>query len=182
MSVKDYFSFASIKRAVLEFLKARTDFAQLKHHYRTPFRAFINHHGAEAEEFFISDSFSSIKCEFSDACLQSLAQRYPSSVRVSRLGGMLIYVERWRLKYLRSHQSSTYSVVLEVEEMRVVSFDRFPMKLPASVMYDDHVRLYLRFNRQNKTKQDLVACEFELPLIEWLPTKAAVAVVAAPVV
>ena len=98
MSVKDYFHFASIKRAVLDFLKEAhtTDFQVV---LKTPFRAFINNHQADTEEFFISDSFNSIKCDFSDTCLHSFTQRYPSSVKVSRLNGMLICVEKWRLKY-----------------------------------------------------------------------------------
>jgi len=44
MSVKEFFAFASIKPAVVEFLKIRADFQALDSKFKKPFRAHINKH------------------------------------------------------------------------------------------------------------------------------------------
>ena len=36
-------------------------------------------------------------------------------------------------------------VVLVIDELRVISFDRFSMKMPSSVAYDDLVRVHLSY-------------------------------------
>ena len=44
-------------------------------------------------------------------------------------------------------------VVLMVDELRVISFDRFGMKMPSSLAFDDQVRSYLNVLRQFLMKQ-----------------------------
>jgi hypothetical protein len=44
MSVKEFFAFASIKIAAVEFIKLKGDFSQLQTKYKKPFRAHINKH------------------------------------------------------------------------------------------------------------------------------------------
>lgn len=48
-------------------------------------------------------------------------------------------------------------VVLVVDEMRVISFDRFQMKLPSSVQYDDLVRVHLQFFKHYTQKKMLIS-------------------------
>ena len=43
-------------------------------------------------------------------------------------------------------------VVLVIDELRVISFDRFSMKMPSSVAYDDQVRIHLNFLKHSLTK------------------------------
>ena len=43
-------------------------------------------------------------------------------------------------------------VVLVIDELRVISFDRFSMKMPSSVAYDDLVRVHLNYLRHFLTK------------------------------
>ena len=47
MSVKEFFAFPSIKIAVIEFLKNRSDFDSLDDKFKKPFRAHINKHQAQ---------------------------------------------------------------------------------------------------------------------------------------
>jgi hypothetical protein len=44
-------------------------------------------------------------------------------------------------------------VVLIVDELRVISFDRFGMKMPSSLAFDDQVRSYLNVLRHFLMKQ-----------------------------
>jgi hypothetical protein len=44
MSVKEFFAFANIKIAVVEFLKQKADFDALAPKHKKPFRAHINKH------------------------------------------------------------------------------------------------------------------------------------------
>ena len=44
-------------------------------------------------------------------------------------------------------------VVLLVDELRVISFDRFGMKMPSSLAFDDQVRSYLNVLRHFLMKQ-----------------------------
>jgi len=44
MSVKEFFAFANIKLAVIEFLKSKADFENLHEKYKKPFRALLNKH------------------------------------------------------------------------------------------------------------------------------------------
>ena len=53
-------------------------------------------------------------------------------------------------------------VVLMVDELRVISFDRFGMKMPSSLAFDDQVRSYLNVLRQFLMKQLVLAQEFEM--------------------
>jgi len=60
-------------------------------------------------------------------------------------------------------------VVLVVDELKIISFDRFQMKLPSSVQYDDHVRTHLNFYKHFVQKRNLIKGEFALPDIKKLP-------------
>ena len=46
--------------------------------------------------------------------------------------------------------------VLVIDELRVISFDRFGMKMPSSVAFDDQVRVHLSFLRHFLMKGLLV--------------------------
>ena len=111
---------------------------------------------------------------------------YPTSVRISNLINMLIAVESFSVE-LRSqtHSAATkdvnfvkessvardvrflknLEVVLVIEELRVISFDRFGMKMPSSVAFDDQVRAHLNFLRHFLMKQVLLIEEFDMPPI-----------------
>lgn len=46
MSVKEFFAFANIKIAVVEYLKTKADFDLLSSKHKKPFRAHINKHAS----------------------------------------------------------------------------------------------------------------------------------------
>lgn len=50
-----------------------------------------------------------------------------------------------------------------IDELRVISFDRFAVKLPASVQYEDQVRVYLGYMRHFLQKIKLIGFEFDMP-------------------
>ena len=62
-------------------------------------------------------------------------------------------------------------VVLVIDELRVISFDRFSMKMPSSVAYDDQVRVHLSYLQHFLTKQALLSSKFEMPLVGTLPQR-----------
>lgn len=91
MSVKEFFAYSNIKQAVVEFLKNKGNFESLQARHKKPFRAHINKHNSSAYvpqtvalntvlesvaiennlntsagDFFASDGFNSIKCQFSE--------------------------------------------------------------------------------------------------------------------
>ena len=45
------------------------------------------------------------------------------------------------------HSLKNVEVVLVIDELRVISFDRFGMKMPSSVAFDDQVRIHLSYLR-----------------------------------
>jgi len=65
----------------------------------------------------------------------------------------------------------TLEVVLIVDEMRVISFDRFGMRMPASLAFDDQVRSYLSVLRHFLMKQLVIAQEFEMAPVEILAVR-----------
>ena len=64
-------------------------------------------------------------------------------------------------------------VVLVMEELRVISFDRFQIKMPSSVAYDDLVRVHLAYLKHHLTKKRMMSSEYQLPDIMYLPPQAA---------
>ena len=54
------------------------------------------------------------------------------------------------------HLLKNVDVVLVIDELRVISFDRYGMKLPSSVAFDDQVRSNLSFLRHFLMKQVLI--------------------------
>ncbi len=61
-------------------------------------------------------------------------------------------------------------VVMQIDEMKVISFDRFQMKLPSSVHYDDYVRVHLDFLKHFNDKLELIKQQFEMPDINKIHT------------
>ena len=53
-------------------------------------------------------------------------------------------------------------VVLVIDELRVISFDRYGMKMPSSVAFDDLVRTNLSYLRHFLMKQSIYPQEFEM--------------------
>lgn len=82
MSVSAFFAYPTIKQAVIEFLKCRSDINLLHSRYKKPFRAHINRHTSHREDFFVSDGFNSIKCQFTPACTQLFTEQYPSHLQL----------------------------------------------------------------------------------------------------
>ena len=62
------------------------------------------------------------------------------------------------------HLLKNLDVVLVIDELRVISFDRYGMKLPSSVAFDDQVRSNLSYLRHFLMKQVLLlqSDEFEM--------------------
>ena len=93
---------------------------------------------------------------------------------------MLICIENYKVE-LRTpnaknsgsdfHQLKNLEVVLVVDELRVISFDRFGLNLPSSVAFDDQVRAHLSFLRHFLMKQVLIPQEFEMVSISSIPLR-----------
>jgi hypothetical protein len=104
MSVKDFFGFATIKLAAIEFLKVKADFDLLSGKHKKPFRGFLSKHhslGAnlaadlltgESQDIFVSDGFNSIKCQFSQLCQDNFECNYPSSIKLHTILNMLVCI------------------------------------------------------------------------------------------
>jgi Shelterin complex subunit, TPP1/ACD len=110
MSVKEFFAFANIKIAVVEYLKMKADYETLPSKHKKPFRAHINKHSSqiganlpahESEnaansnytDYFASDGFNSIRCIFSQICKESFERLYPASIKIYNTVNMLICIQ-----------------------------------------------------------------------------------------
>jgi hypothetical protein len=62
-------------------------------------------------------------------------------------------------------------VVLVIDELRVISFDKLSMKMPSSVAYDDLVNVHLSYLTHLMTKQSLLSTKFEMPMVGSLPQR-----------
>ena len=129
--------------------------------------------------WFVSDGFHSVRCQFSKKCRAKFSETYPESVRLYNLVNMLICIERYTVElrstakpasqqesfdlFKRSSASSdvrflkNLEVVMVIEELRVISFDRYGMKFPSSVAFDDQVLAHLNYLRHFLMKQVLLA-------------------------
>ena len=63
---------------------------------------------------------------------------------------------------LNANLVKNMEVVLIVDELRVISFDRFGMKMPSSLAFDDQVRSHLNVLRHFLMKQLVSSQEFEM--------------------
>jgi hypothetical protein len=100
-------------------------------------------------DYFVSDGFNSIKCHFSELCKESFDRMYPSSIKIYNIVNMLICIQSYSmvlrnrdydltkqplqpttdlvaelLKQTQGRQTDL-EVVLVIDELRVISFDRF---------------------------------------------------------
>ena len=100
MSVKEFFAFANIKIAVVEFLKQKADFEGLASRHKKPFRAHINKHSnsESCEDYFASDGFNSIRCMFSETCKENFSLVYPQSLKIANTVNMLICIQSYYLR------------------------------------------------------------------------------------
>jgi len=60
-------------------------------------------------------------------------------------------------------------VVLVIDELKVISFDRLSVKMPSSVHYDDLVRTYLAYMKHQLSKKGLLSYHFQMASIADLP-------------
>ena len=150
-------------------------------------------------DFFVSDGFCSIKCLFSDQCKEMFEQVYPSSVKISTILNMLICIQSFRIEIrapfalaqpseisekqgaqmfenahynLNMNLVKNMEVVLVVDELRVISFDRFGMKMPSSLAFDDQVRSHLNVLRHFLMKQLILPQKFEMAQVSNLSRRA----------
>ena len=144
MSVKEFFAFSCIKPQVIEYLKNKADFNSLHQKYKKPFRGHIL---SEDGQFFISDGFNQIQCEFSDACKAHFLNYYPPSLGITELVDMLICVENYQLnlqtpfkdtKNINNDQwkHTHLKLVLTVDQLKVISFDQFSIARKLPIDYD----------------------------------------------
>jgi len=100
---------------------------------------------------------------------------YPSSVKITNILNYLICIQSFRVEmrapfstqtmplggnmYASAEQEmnaatiKSLEVVLIIDELRVISFDRFGMRMPISLAFDDQVRSYLSVLRHFLMKQ-----------------------------
>ncbi len=103
-----------------------------------------NESGAPSREYadyFVSDGFNSIKCHFSEVCKEKFERIYPSSIKIYNTVNMLICIQQYQLqirtvetldnnpsiasKLPESAYLPNFEVVLVIDELKVISFDRF---------------------------------------------------------
>ena len=142
-------------------------------------------------DYFVSDGFNSIKCHFTEVCKETFGRMYPSSIKIYNIVNMLICIQSYSIvlrnkdydltkqtlqpsdlvtELLRQTygRATDLEIVLVIDELRVISFDRFQVKLPASVQYEDQVRVYLAYMKHFLQKIKLIAIEFGMPDIATL--------------
>jgi hypothetical protein len=61
--------------------------------------------------------------------------------------------------------SDQLEVALVIHSLTIISFDRFPIKMPASVTFDDTVKQHLNFYRHWTIKKQLILKDFQIPQI-----------------
>ena len=124
-----------------------------------------NGNDGDLTDYFVSDGFNSIKCHFSEVCRKKFEETYPTSLHISNTVNMLLCVQNYQVELRASnanakgsdfHSLKNLEVVLVIDELRVISFDRFGMKMPSSVAFDDQVRAHLSFLRHFLMKQVLI--------------------------
>eukprot|EP00347_Sterkiella_histriomuscorum_P010986 403374183 len=175
MSIKEYFAIPILKQKVLDFLKAKGDFQQLHQKHKRSFRAHI----AEQDgDYFICDDQHQIKCVFSNQCKEKFEQCYPSSVRIYNIVNMLVCVQEYQLilqsQDLESGQKRVINkpgenslnekmrlgnkleVVMEINELQVISFDRFTLRQCQSIDYDESIRIHINFVSHFLSKKSLI--------------------------
>lgn len=130
-------------------------------------------------------------------CREAFERTYPASVRIFHVVNMLICIKSYRVELRCPAALSAKStgcslslfkgasagadvnalraleVVLVIDELRVISFDRFRMKMPQSVAYDDQVCIHLTYLRHFLIKQILIRSEFAQTPISSLPQRLA---------
>ena len=80
-------------------------------------------------------------------CVQNykLELRFPTKIAGGDVSAVDMFKGNTVAADLRALKS--LDVVLVIDELRVISFDRFGMKMPSSVAFDDTVRVHLGFLR-----------------------------------
>ena len=95
----------------------------------------------EYADYFVSDGFNSIKCHFSEVCKEKFERIYPSSIKIYNTVNMLICIQQYQLQIRtvetldnnpsiasmlpESAYLPNFEVVLVIDELKVISFDRF---------------------------------------------------------
>lgn len=136
----------------------------------------------------MSDGQFSIKCTFSDKCVRDFSDIYPSSLKVHNLSKMLVCVESFSLllcsKLMQKigKQSQLLDapldleVVLVIEDLRVISFDRVDVHLKENIAFDEQFRAHLGYVRHHLLKQAFISenaqNRFEMPQILWFDSTA----------
>jgi len=118
MSIANFFVFSNIKALVTEFYRSKASFDQVPKSFKHPFRAYICTHNSE---FYISDNFHMIRCSFSERCKEDFEAKYPSSIKVYNISMMLICVYEYALR----EDEATGDAVLDIDSLKVISFDRY---------------------------------------------------------
>lgn len=184
MSIKEYFAIPILKQKVLDFLKAKGDFHQLHSKHKRMFRAHI---AEKAGEFYICDDQHQIKCIFTNQCKEKFEQRYPSSVKIYNIANMLVCILEYRL-VLRSpdlisgqHKqvnqsnelqisenlklSNNLEVAMEIDDLQVISFDRFQLRQSQLINYDESIRIHINFVTHFLSKKSLLEESKTSPLL-----------------
>jgi len=76
MSVKEYFAHPIIKQKIIEFLKSKGDFENLHQKHKRSFRGYIKKFEKD-DNFYVSDDYHHMKCEFSKSCIEKFEHKYP---------------------------------------------------------------------------------------------------------
>jgi hypothetical protein len=84
-------------------------------------------------DLFVSDGFNSIKCQFSQCCKEAFQKIYPASLKIYNTVNMLICVQKYSLEVKDKQNSKEIEVVLIIDDLKVISFDQYAIKLPSSV-------------------------------------------------
>ncbi|CDW81589.1 UNKNOWN [Stylonychia lemnae] len=176
MSIKEYFAIPIIKQKVLDFLKAKGDFEQLHQKHKRSFRAHVQEYEGD---FFICDDQHQIKCVFSNICKEKFEQRYPSSVKIYNIVNMLVCVQEYQLqlqqqdlesglkKVINQNDGGSFmntklrlgnklEVVMEIDDLQVISFDRFTLRQCQSIDYDESIRIHINFVMHFLSKKSLL--------------------------
>ena len=123
-------------------------------------------------DYYVSDDYNQIKCTFSNECKERFDQRYPASLNAYKVANMLVCLQEYQLilkngdtdmntmkldqRISKLKLGSKVEVIMQIEDLQVISFDKFNFKNSQSVEYDENVRIHINFVIHFLSKKNMI--------------------------
>lgn len=113
----------------------------------------------------MSDDYNQIRCIFSNECKEKFSEKYPESLKIFNVANMLVCLQEYELILKDGERNPTsllsaldqtsrlsqlklgskVEVQMQINELQVISFDKFAFKNSQLVDYDENIRIHLNF-------------------------------------